>query len=366
MNTNPIFIVGNVHSGTTLLRRILGAHATVYEVGGETQLFHYLPLHRRCYPNLEDEKTLRAYITYVAKVGKTHYGFVHNWPQDKPAPLAEFSLDESQIDGMMIEAKGITNHGEVIKVVMDYIARSAGKDRWMDKTPGHLLCIDQIIKDIPEAQFVELVRDPRDILSSKRSRSSAEWMQRRLKIVPNIQKYIRFQTGYDPVWDSLTWKSAIRIGTQAQQKHQGQVMRVRYEDLVTEPEQVVTAVCDFLDLSFSAEMLNVGWSNNTTQVGSKKGNGIGTSAIGKGMRLLPREAIIVSQWFTGKEMDALGYERLPISFTAALKLPFVLVKSVIELLQRVYRRWRFGGFYYLKDILFGNMMARFRKSFRPK
>lgn len=366
MTTDPIFIVGNVHSGTTLLRRIIGAHPGVYAVAGETQLFLNLPLHRQQYPNLKDESTLYTYVTYIAKVVKTRYGFVHNWPKDKPAPLAEFGLNETRIDELMVDARRVTGHDEIIKIVFDHLTRIEGKTRWLEKTPAHLLCIDQIIKAIPNANFIELVRDPRDILISKHKRASKEWMESRSNIAPNLQKPRRFQVGYDPVWDSLTWKSAVRIGGYARQKYHDNVLRVRYEDLVTEPEKTVPIICDFINMSFSPELLNVTWTNNTTAPDAKNAKGIGPSAIGKGTRLLPREAIVVCQWLTRKEMDSLGYQRLPISFVSALKLPIVLGKSGIELMRRLYLRWQLGGAYYIKDVMLKNVGFRLRKSFGSK
>jgi hypothetical protein len=45
-------------------------------------------------------------------------------------------------------------------------AREQGVRRWADNTPFHLLYIEEIKKTIPNAQFVHMIRDGRDVAMS--------------------------------------------------------------------------------------------------------------------------------------------------------------------------------------------------------
>lgn len=52
-STAPIFIVGYMHSGTTLLHSILRANPAVYRAAYETKYFEYAPTVRHAYPDLD-------------------------------------------------------------------------------------------------------------------------------------------------------------------------------------------------------------------------------------------------------------------------------------------------------------------------
>lgn len=362
-HSNPIFVVGSVHSGTTLLRRIFDKYSTLYVVAGETQLYQNLPLHRRRFPNLDDDSMLKEYITHVAKVARTSFGRVHN-RSDASTKLEEFGLTPDNIEQIFEDAKHVRNHLKLIGLVFDHITRITGKERWMEKTPSHLLHIDKILHAIPEAQIIELVRDPRDVLASKNSRQSKEWIEKRIKMFPAREKYLPYQVGYDSFWDSLTWKSAIQMGNQAKSKYPQNILRVRYEDLVTHPEKEVSRICDFLNLSYYPELLDVAWQNNTTKIAKENVQGIGTTSIGKGVRMLPLADIAICQRLTKSEMNTLNYEPAPITFNARLKIPFSLLKSGYELFARLYRRWRLGGFVYVKKIFMNAGLTRLRNLIR--
>ncbi len=292
-------------------------------------------------------------------MARTSFGRVHN-RSDASTKLEEFGLTSDNIEQIFEDAKHVRNHLKIIGLVFNHVTKITGKERWLEKTPSHLLHIDKILHAIPEAQIIELVRDPRDVLASKNSRQSKEWIEKRIEMFPARKNYLPYQVGYDSLWDSLSWKSAIQIGDQAKHKYPKNMLRVRYEDLVTHPERELSRICDFLNLSYYSELLDVSWQNNTTKIAKKDVQGIGTTSIGKGVRMLPLADIALCQRLTKSEMDALNYEHVPITFKARLKIPFVLLKSGYEFFARLYRRWRLGGFVYVKKIFVNAGLNRLR------
>ena len=114
-----------------------------------------------------------------------------------------------------------------------YAARQ-GKQRWGDKTPGHVHCIEALAVAFHEAHFVHLIRDGRDVAAS-------------LQGMP-----------FAPEGGIGAIGRAWRDGVAAARRSGARVphyLEVHYERLVTEPEGVLREICDFIDLKFDDWML---------------------------------------------------------------------------------------------------------------
>jgi hypothetical protein len=97
-----IFIVGHIHSGTTLLQQIIGRNPSVFISGGETRYFSNLETIRKRYTNLDDDHVLRGYLTYLLRVINTGYARV-NFKKNaeyQEVDLDEFNLGEDDIDAL--------------------------------------------------------------------------------------------------------------------------------------------------------------------------------------------------------------------------------------------------------------------------
>lgn len=355
----PIFVVGYMHSGTTLMKDIIDGHPSVFSCKGESRFFHSLTMLKRRFPNLNDEITRRQFVTYLAKLANSNYRTVE---YDTEKELSSFGLSTQVIDKLIAETAHINDHKAFFKVVFDYFTKSAGKERWLEKTPTHLFHIDKILQSIPNAQFIELVRDPRDVLGSKNSRLKAtDKMGSRNEIAEKVKNW---RVGYDPIWDSLAWKSAIRSGNETAVKHPSKIMRIRYEDLVNSPEAVSKKVFEFLNLTYTSNLLNVSW-HNTADESKWSQNGISSDAIGKWKKRLKPRDIIICQKITNVEMNDLKYSQESMPIVANLTMPIALFKSSLEFFERIYRRYKLGGFQYVRTVI-ENYLIRFKKIAQPK
>ena len=346
--TSPIFVVGYMHSGTTLLQNILKAEPTIFASQGETRFFDYLPLIQRKFPNLQDEQTLRNFVVHVAKLVQTNYGTV-NVPAKlgNRKTLEDFGLTQAVIDELLVAAAQLRDHARIFPLVYDRLTAAAGKTRWLEKTPDHLFHIEAILRVAPTARFVELVRDPRDILASKRSRHTKEWTNR---FADEENHFTSLSTGFDPCWDTLAWKSAIRAVDQAKAQHPESILRVRYEDLVSDPVTVVQRICAFLGITYRDAMLDVGWINTTTQAvqGSR---GISAASTGKWKQQLTPEMVALCQLLAKRELQAMHYNFTTVTLATRLKMPLLIGRSGMEFFERLARRWRMGGFDYVRNVL---------------
>jgi hypothetical protein len=118
---------------------------------------------------------------------------------------------------------------------MDQLVSKSGKSRWGEKTPAHVFHIDLIDEVFPEAQFIHIIRDARDVV---RSLQNVEWSPRRIR------------------WSVGRWTDSVAAGRSAGRRlGTGRYLEVRYEALTREPRKVVEDICSFLCEPFSESML---------------------------------------------------------------------------------------------------------------
>lgn len=354
----PVFVVGYMHSGTTLLINILKSHSTVFSGNRETKYFMNLPMIKKTFPNLEDDEILRKFVFYVIKVVKEGFNKAELNPKVTTEFRSEwFGEDEKRLDVLLEQAKQHRDYRGMFGLVSNHLTQSMGKSRWFEKTPTHIFHLDEIIEKIPDALFVEIIRDPRDVLASKKTRRLGVW---------ESEKYAKdrwkkhLEKGFDPFWDTLSWQSAIRAGQKAHEKYPDRIFTVKYEDLTTNPEQKVREVCEFLDLRFEPEMLNITTRNTAEEISSEaEKKGIVTTSIGRWQKTLNMTEVAVCQWQVKKDLNNLGYLTTSVPLIYRLKIPFALFGSLFEFIQRSFRRFQLGGWSYFQTV-FVNYWKRFK------
>ncbi|MEM7330577.1 MAG: sulfotransferase [Chloroflexota bacterium] len=348
----PIFVIGYMHSGTTMLKDIIERHPSIYSIRGESRFFHSLSMLKRRYPDLNDAQIRRQFVTYLAKLANSNYRSVEYGENQS---LEAFNITAHEVDELVKQTATLTSHAMFFKSAFDFYTAKHGKERWLEKTPTHLFHVEKILKTNPEALFIELVRDPRDVLGSKNSRvESADKMSRN----EISQKIKNWRVGYDPIWDSLAWKSAIRSGAETAVKHSGKILRVRYEDLVQSPKAEAQKIFTFLGLEFSEEMLQVSWHNTADETKWQQ-TGITADSIGKWQKRLNLSDVAVCQFITRAEMNQLSYQKINIPLKSTLMLPSIFLKSGYEFFERIYRRYKLGGTAQVRTVI-ENYIIRFR------
>ncbi len=341
----PVFVVGYMHSGTTLLHNMLAAHPSVFAAADETRFFGYLPLITELYPDLGDDGTLADLIAMVMDL------IAHGDPARLRAAPRRYRPagydDAGDAIAAVIDAIGPDRrYGMVFRRTFEHLARRAGKTRWLEKTPQHVFTIDDILRDIPGARFVEIVRDPRDILASKKKRKQAM----RGKVATQADQIKALERVYEPLWESLEWRLALRAGQQAAARYPDRLHSLRYEDLVADPERVLAAACAFAGLEFSPDMLDVRWWN--TAEGDRSGRtGVVSDAVGRWQRSLSASEVAVCQRVTGAQLRRAGYPVVPVPARAWPGALWLAIRAGFGLIDRLIRRWRLGGTPFLKNTL---------------
>jgi hypothetical protein len=146
----------------------------------------------------------------------------------------EWEVDEGE-SRAAIEDLDEPSLGDVIDAVFRIPMSEAGKRRWGDKTPGYATEIARIHRLFPEARFLHLIRDGRDVVSSLRKtgwHGEMSW---------TIAEY---------------WATAVSTARrEGRALPPGQYLEVSYERLVLDTDAALRDVCEFLGEDFEPGML---------------------------------------------------------------------------------------------------------------
>ena len=140
------------------------------------------------------------------------------------------------------------------------VARENGAVIPCEQTPRNLLFVDEILSRWPNATIVEMVRDPRDVLLSQKRRGRRGFLS---KNGHSLVGALRSWANYHPVVTSRIWRNSIRCGN----RYSGdeRVIRIRFEDLVQDPESAIRNLCATIGIEYECRMLDV------PKVGSSSG-----------------------------------------------------------------------------------------------
>jgi hypothetical protein len=215
--SRPIFVLGCPRSGTTLLQQMLHSHGRI-AFPSETRFVHTSYDARHRFGDLGRERNRRALAEWITRGGDTKFRVL--------------GLDAEDVIEEIVH--GPPTLGSALAIVFRCYARRHGKPRWGDKRPSYFRRVPMLRRMFPDAQFVHLVRDGRDAVSS-------------LMRMP-------WFTG-DIYAAALTWREAVDTGrTLAARLGPRVFYEFRYEDLVTDPEDALAKLCGFLGEEYDPAM----------------------------------------------------------------------------------------------------------------
>lgn len=144
---------------------------------------------------------------------------------------SDFGLDAGELRTRVRRASPRTL-AELLRAFYSMYAARHGKRRWGDKTPPYVLKMPVIAEALPDAHFIHIIRDGRDVAVSVRPL----WF------------------GPDSIEEAAAWwKQRVMTGRRAGANLN--YVEVRYEDLVEGPSHQLERLCQYLDLDFCPQML---------------------------------------------------------------------------------------------------------------
>jgi hypothetical protein len=164
----------------------------------------------------------------------------------KSRKIETWRLDEVALKRHLKERQP-GSYPEAVSCIYEWCGRCRGErfERWGDKNNfyiGHIMTLDEMF---PDAQFVHIVRDGRNVACSYRRLANQGIQSEYAPKLPTDIEEIAWE------WQRNTSK----IGTDLAAIGKQRAYELRLEDLAREPRQVLSALCEFLGEEFDPQML---------------------------------------------------------------------------------------------------------------
>jgi Sulfotransferase family len=203
---SPVFILTARRSGSTLLRFILDSHPDL-----------------ACPPETLVGETCATMLRLFYAL--EHFGGAERTDMSAPPEVSPESLK-------VIRETLDTAYGRYLD--------QRGKRRWCDKSLDTYQFADLILRVFPEARFICLVRHCMDVIAS--GAHACPWGVSRYGFDPFVTQF----PGNTVAAIGAYWLSCNRAILEFRDKNPGCCAMVRYEDLVTAPENVMADILSFI------------------------------------------------------------------------------------------------------------------------
>lgn len=203
----PVFVLAAERTGSTLLRYALDTHPEVY---------------------CPDELNLGRLCSQLADAIEGAYA-------------REGEVGEGGF--LQVSAETLAETRRIVSEIMDTPTRALGKKIWCEKSPTNLGELAILERLFPEARYISLYRHCLDF-----ARSCLQACKYRFW--PGLAPYVvrSPQNLIDAM--AQAWIEKTETALEFERKHGGRCFRMRYESLVTDPENSLRALFGFLEVGF--------------------------------------------------------------------------------------------------------------------
>jgi hypothetical protein len=206
-------------------------------------------------------------------------------------------LDPAQVSDRILEE--CRTGGDFVRVVMDEIARNQGVNRWAMYDADSVLHAKRFKRDLPNALFVHIIRDGRDIALS-----------------------LKKMGGFTPLpWDrgqtdslvatALYWEWMVHRGRVNGRQFPADYIEIHYEDLVTKPQETLGVLGKFLDHDLDYERIQragLGRLSETNSSFREDGAREKINPLGRWRERLTPEEVTAIEATVGDCLQENGYE----------------------------------------------------------
>jgi len=283
LTRNPfVFVVGCPRSGTTLLQRMLDNH----------------PQLAVAYDTLFIPAAVRGNKLKNPPVTPELVERVRTFKR-----FSRFGLGAETLDQLAPEA---SDYAHLVSLLYDAFARLHGKPLGGEKSPGYVRHMPMLQALFPEARFVHLVRDGRDV-----ALSLLDWGKGKNSPKGPARKYRLW--AHSPLGVCALWwvRKAGQGRLDAQRLPSGRLLEVRYEALVADPAPELRKIAAFLGLDYTDDMVNfhVGKTRETPGLSAKTAWLPATGGIRDWRRSMPDRDVELFEALAGDLLSGFGYER---------------------------------------------------------
>jgi hypothetical protein len=189
--------------------------------------------------------------------------------------------------------------GDFIRTVMDSVAHHQGVARWAAYDPDSILHMARIKESIPNALFLHIIRDGRDIALS-----------------------LKKMGGFAPLpWDrndsralvatALYWEWMVRNGRNGGHGFPEDYIELHYEELILNPAEILNRLGAFLDHDLDYDRIRsagLGRLSETNSSFRDEPEGNKVQPLGRWKERLSRSDVATIEATVGKCLEETGYE----------------------------------------------------------
>ena len=236
----PLFVFGIARSGTTHLANLLLRHP---EIAG-----------------IEHEKHGGIHESGYFSFVDGRYGNL-----EEPANFIEFANVTAASDYFRLVGADLkliyslypASYEEVFRFVMDRYAQEQNARYWIEKTPLHTLSAVSIARYYPDALFITIERNTKEVVASKMR--MLEVLASQKDEVPN-----KSERCFIIATQVITWQHYKNAILDLTAKYPDRTISINFEDLREKKETVMRKLCDFLRIDFQPRVLESPYPVNSS------------------------------------------------------------------------------------------------------
>ena len=270
------FIVGTGRSGTTLLQAMLSSHPHIV-IPPETKFFQrWDPQLPRFGGEPLRGSRLDAYLE--------EYFASEDWQVQ--------NLTREEVEPALRQSDGSAR--SLFLALMKVHQQHLGRERMGEKSPLHCRSVERIHQLFPEAKFIHIYRDPRDVVASM---LNMDWTQGTVR-------------GLSRTWFKIMCEHLRLLRVMPSDLYTD----VRFETLVAEPQKELQRLCEFLDEPFDLSLLhfyerdNAGFDDREAAWKEMTRKPLTSQSIGRFRRDLTMRRIARVERIVGPLLQRFGYQ----------------------------------------------------------
>lgn len=316
------FIIGIGRSGTTLLTKILNKHIDIHCQPEANFLLFFL-------------NHFKHQTGYTTKDVNIIFEQIQTYALSHPIVGWDFDLDQAKKNILQIcdTDKNLSYSNLCKHIYSQFKTKGIDKSQatiYIDKNPGYTILVDKIHDFLPDSKFIWLLRDYRaNVLSRKQS------------------AYLKSPA---VAFNAIRWRYFNYIALKFQKKHPNNILIVRYENLVSNENDVTKEIYNFLNvdetriqntnnITFSPNQ-NIPAIKNHEKYLTKKYNDlnqpVNTNRVNSWKTELNSDEIVLCETICGNFAKQFGYQitqKIPyyIKVKNILKHFFLISKSIYDI-----------------------------------
>jgi hypothetical protein len=284
-NQAPVFVLGCPRSGTTVLYHMLLSAGGFAVYRSESNVFNLLAPRFGEMRSASDRRAL-----------------MDTWVNSMLFSVS--GLDAARITARVVNE--CRNPGDFLRIVMGEVAQNQGVERWADCTPEHLLSMMEIKRQIPDALFIHIIRDGRDVALS----------------------YLKQGWSYPLPWDrneslgvaGLYWRWIVGQGRESGKRLGADYREVRFEELVTHPQETLGQLGEFIDHDLNYENIQRAAIGSVSEPNSSFGAEAGKfDPVGRWRTKMTPAELADFEALVGDRLQELGYPLASAGRTSSLR-----------------------------------------------